>query len=54
MKEFEIIFYEKENGDEPAKDFILSLDKKLKAKMLKTLDFLEAVGNELRGLIQNI
>ena len=26
MQEFEIIFYEKADGTEPAKDFILSLD----------------------------
>lgn len=35
MDEFEIIFYDKPNGDEPAKEFILSLDDKMKARMLK-------------------
>ncbi len=31
MDEFEIIFYDKPGGEEPAKEFILSLDNKMKA-----------------------
>ncbi len=31
MDEFEIIFYDKPCGEEPAKEFILSLDNKMKA-----------------------
>lgn len=48
MKNFEIIFYNKENGDEPAKDFLLSLDEKMQAKMLRTISFLAINGFELR------
>lgn len=48
MQDFEIIFYEKENGDKPAKEFILSLDTKMKAKVVSYLDVLKYGGNELR------
>lgn len=44
MDEFEIIFYDKEDGTEPAKEFILSLDK----KMLRTIEMLQNNGYELR------
>ena len=39
MDEFEIIFYEKADGTEPAKDFLLSLDIKMRAKMFRTIDW---------------
>lgn len=32
MQEYEIEFYDKADGSEPAKEFILSLDKKMQAK----------------------
>lgn len=48
MPEFEIIFYDKEDGTEPAKDFILSLDVKMRAKMLRTVEMLRDNGNKLR------
>ena len=32
MQEYEIEFYDKADGSEPAKEFILSLDKKCKPK----------------------
>ena len=38
MEEFEIVFYDHPNGSEPAKDFILSLDTKMRAKMLRTIN----------------
>ena len=34
MSEFEIIFYEKEDGTMPAQDFLDSLDDKMRAKMI--------------------
>lgn len=34
---FEVEFYEKENGDQPARDFLLSLDRKMRAKMTDTI-----------------
>lgn len=34
MAEFEVIFYEKENGDCPVEDFLISLNTKMRAKMV--------------------
>ena len=34
MTEFEVIFYEKENGDCPVEEFITALDVKMRAKMV--------------------
>lgn len=48
MQEFEIIFYDKADGREPAKEFILSLDKKMRAKMLRTITMLADNGPDLR------
>lgn len=48
MQDFEVIFYDKEDGTEPAKEFILSLDKKMRAKMLRTVELLSNNGPELR------
>ena len=48
MHEFEIIFYDKADGSEPAKDFILSLDIKMRAKMIRTIEMLQKNGNNLR------
>ena len=48
MSEFEIIFYEKEDGTMPAQDFLDSLDDKMRAKMILTVDMLKTNGNRLR------
>ena len=48
MPRFEVDFYEKENGEQPAKEFILSLDKKLRAKLADTIIILQDNGYELR------
>ena len=48
MPEFEIIFYEKEDGTMPAQDFLDSLDEKMRAKMILTVDMLQKHGNRLR------
>ena len=48
MNEFEIIFYDKPGGEEPAKEFIMSLDNKMEARMLKLIDLLSECGNRLR------
>ncbi len=48
MQEFEVIFYDKEDETEPAKEFILSLDKKMRAKILRTVKMLSDNGPELR------
>lgn len=48
MTKFEVEFYETETGRQPAKDFLLSLDKKMRAKMLHMISILQDNGNELR------
>ena len=48
MTEFEVIFYEKENGDCPVEEFIASLDVKMRAKMVGLLELSEEKGKQLR------
>ena len=48
VQEYEVNFYDKADGTEPAKDFILSLDKKMRAKMLRTISLLADNGPDLR------
>ncbi len=45
---FEVIFYEKENGDCPVQEFLDSLNIKMRAKVLQTIKLLEANGYKLR------
>ncbi len=45
---FEVLFYEKENGEQPAKQFLLSLNKKMRAKLTDTISLLSDNGYELR------
>lgn len=48
MANYEIVFYQKEDGTEPAKDFLLELDSKMRAKMARTIDLLGDYGAALR------
>ncbi len=48
MQEYEIEFYDKADGSEPAKEFILSLDRKMQAKVLRTVSLLSTEGPFLR------
>ena len=48
MKKFEAEFYQKENGDIPVEEFLNSLDKKLRAKLVGLILILEEKGNLLR------
>ncbi len=48
MQEYEIEFYDKPDGSEPAKEFILSLGKKMQAKVLRTVALLREEGPFLR------
>lgn len=48
MKGFEVIFYENENGEVPVEDFLLSLDKKMRAKLIGIIKILQEYGNKLR------
>ena len=51
MQEYEIEFYDKADGSEPVKEFILSLDKKMQAKVLRTVALLREEGPCLRNRI---
>ncbi len=44
----DIEFYKREDGTEPVQEFLDSLDPKMLAKMLRTIDLLEANGTALR------
>ncbi len=46
--EFTIAFYEKPDGTRPAEEFLLGLDSKMKAKMVRTIQMLRALGFDLR------
>lgn len=48
MIKFDVEFYTKKDGTKPAKDFLLSLDTKMMAKMSGMIDILEEKGNQLR------
>ena len=45
---FQIEFYETEKGIQPAKELLLSLDTKMRAKMVNTISILQDNGYELR------
>ena len=45
---FRIEYYEKKDKTKPVEDFILSLNDKLKVKVLRDLKLLQEFGNELR------
>ena len=48
MKKFEVIFYEKKNGECPVEDFLSHLGLKMRAKYIGILEILEEKGHELR------
>lgn len=48
MKQFEIEFYEKGTGECPVEEFLLELDKKMRAKLLGIMGVLQEKGNLLR------
>ena len=48
MASFEIIFYEKDNGECPVEEFLDSLELKMRTKMVGLLELLEEKGNQLR------
>ncbi len=48
MPRFEVEFYETVKGEQPAKEFLLSLDKKIRAKMMDTISILQDNGYALR------
>lgn len=48
MSRFEVEFYQMANGKEPAKIFLLSLECKMRAKMVDTIALLQDNGIELK------
>lgn len=48
MGNFKAEFYKTKDGTKPAKDFMLSQDDKMKAKLFGLVDILEEYGNSLR------
>lgn len=48
MRGYDVDFFIRENGDCPVKEFLLSLDKKMRAKLLVELDLLEENVPQLR------
>lgn len=45
MNKFIIEFYEKENGDIPAEEFLLGLNIKMRAKLSGLIEILQEKGN---------
>lgn len=48
MNNFEVEFYTTGDGEKPAKEFLLSLDIKMRAKLMGIISILEEKGNALR------
>ena len=48
MNEYNTIFYETVDGKIPAKEFLVSLDYDMRAKMIRTLELLQKNGPMLR------
>ena len=45
---FKVVLYETEDGKTPVEDWIISLDPKMRAKLIAMLELLEEKGNALR------
>ena len=48
MQEFTVFFYRKPDGSEPVREFLLSVDEKLRARIFRTIDLLAQNGTALR------
>ncbi len=46
--DFEVAFYQKDDGSCPAIDFILGLDVKMRAKVMRSIELLKHNGSDLR------
>ena len=53
MNNYSIEFYSKENGEEPAREFILRLEPKMQAKILKILDLAKEYRKDYEGRLHN-
>ena len=45
---FDVNFYKMDNGKVPVRDFLYSLEPKLRAKAFRDIELLKSLGNELR------
>ena len=48
MPKFEVLFYTTESGEQPVKDFLLSLEVKVRAKVMSMISVLSENGYQLR------
>lgn len=48
LQEFEIVFYESENGEKPVEIFLDSLNPKMRAKMLRSILIIKEYGYQTR------
>ena len=48
MKNFNVIFFKKNDGSCPVEDFLDSIDKKMKIKLTKEISLLQEYGNMVR------
>jgi len=48
MQNFEVIFYEKEDGSKPAAEFLRNVEPKMRVKAVRMLKILEEKGKNLR------
>lgn len=48
MQEFEVVFYDKSDGSEPVREFLSSVDTKMRARILRMIDILAKNGTALR------
>ena len=51
MQEYEIEFYDKADGSEPAKEFILALDAKMRAKVVRIFEIRTKFGSDITRVL---
>ena len=48
MESFAVLFYDRPDGTEPVREFLLSLDRKMLAKVVREIELLSVNGPDLR------
>ncbi|MCL2549055.1 MAG: type II toxin-antitoxin system RelE/ParE family toxin [Symbiobacteriaceae bacterium] len=48
MDRYQVVYYQRANGDCPVEDYLLSIDTKLSAKVYRFLELISEFGSELR------
>ena len=51
MAKYEVIFYEKINGDIPVEDFLINLDAKMRAKLVGIIGILQEYGSDVSRVL---